>query len=64
VRRTQWPDGSAVIDEDGGDGRDYDVNHYARVLREEFAARLGGLTAADYEAVFADPEQMTLLGRS
>jgi len=45
----------------GAEGRDYDVNHYARVLRETFAARLArAFTKADYEAVFADPEQMPL----
>jgi DNA polymerase elongation subunit (family B) len=52
--------GGAVIDEDGG-RRDYDVNHYGRVLRGTFAARLSrAFSEADYEAVFADPEQMTL----
>jgi DNA polymerase, archaea type len=46
---------------EGADQRDYDVNHYARVLRETFAARLArAFTEADYEAVFADPEQMSL----
>jgi DNA polymerase elongation subunit (family B) len=46
---------------EGADRRDYDVNHYARVLRETFAARLArAFTEADYEAVFADPEQMSL----
>jgi DNA polymerase elongation subunit (family B) len=53
-------DGSAG---EGADARDYDVNHYARVLRETFAARLArAFSEADYEAVFADPEQMTLFG--
>jgi DNA polymerase, archaea type len=75
--RTQWSvgdrvrvyrtrsGGGAVIDEDGEgwDRRDYDVYHYARVLRETFAARLErAFTEEDYEAVFADPEQMTLFG--
>jgi hypothetical protein len=33
------------------------------VLRETFAARLArAFSEADYEAVFADPEQMTLFG--
>src|SRR6202035_3816966 len=41
--------------------RDYDVNHYARLLRETFAVRLArAFTPADYEAVFADPDQMSL----
>jgi hypothetical protein len=51
------------VDEDDGaaDRRDYDVNHYGRVLRETFAARLErAFTGADYEAMFADPEQMSL----
>jgi DNA polymerase elongation subunit (family B) len=73
--RTQWSlgdrvrvyrtrsGGGAVVDEDDGaaDRRDYDVNHYGRVLRETFAARLErAFTGADYEAMFADPEQMSL----
>jgi DNA polymerase elongation subunit (family B) len=73
--RTQWSlgdrvrvyrtrsGGGAVLEEaeDSPDRRDYDVNHYAWVLRETFAARLErAFTEADYEAVFADPEQMSL----
>jgi DNA polymerase elongation subunit (family B) len=51
----------AVVEEDSADRRDYDVNHYGRVLRETFAARLErAFTDTDYEAVFADPEQMAL----
>ena len=43
------------------DRRDYDVDHYARLLRETFAVRLArAFTPADYEAVFADPDQMSL----
>jgi len=62
VYRTQSGSG-AVIDEDddGANRRDYDVNHYARVLRETFAARLErAFSPEDYAAVFADPEQMSL----
>jgi len=52
-------DGAAVLD--GRDERDYDVEHYARVLRQTFAARLAAAFApADYEAVFTDPDQMAL----
>ncbi len=41
--------------------RDYDVDHCARQLRQTFASRLAcAFTAADYETVFADPEQMSL----
>ena len=48
-------------DDDGAeraDPRDYDVDHYVRVLRETFAARLArAFTPEDFAAVFADPEQ-------
>jgi DNA polymerase, archaea type len=61
VYRTRSGGGAVVDEEDGADRRDYDVNHYGRVLRETFAARLErAFTEADYEAVFADPEQMSL----
>jgi DNA polymerase, archaea type len=50
------PFGAAEIDY-----RDYEVDHYARQLRQTFASRLAcAFTPADYEAVFADPNQMTL----
>lgn len=43
------------------DCRDYDVDYYARQLRQTFASRLAcAFTPADYEAVFADPDQMSL----
>ncbi|HKP73946.1 MAG TPA: DNA polymerase domain-containing protein, partial [Longimicrobiaceae bacterium] len=43
------------------DPRDYDVDHYARVLRDSFATRLArALTAEDFAAVFADPDQLSL----
>ena len=75
--RTQWSlgdkvrvyrtrsGGGAVIDEEeeGRDVRDYDVNHYARLLRDTFASRLErAFRPEDFDAVFADPEQMTLFG--
>jgi DNA polymerase elongation subunit (family B) len=45
----------------GEDPRDYDVAHYARVLREIFAARLErAFTPEDFAAVFADPGQLSL----
>jgi DNA polymerase elongation subunit (family B) len=41
--------------------RDYDVEHYARLLRDTFAARLArAFTAEGFAAVFADPDQFTL----
>jgi len=47
------------------DPRDYDVEHYLRVLRETYAARLArALTPEDFAAVFADPEQPSLFAPS
>jgi DNA polymerase, archaea type len=63
VYRTKSGGGGVIEEEDGRDLRDYDVNHYERVLRETFAARLArAFTREDYEAMFADPDQMTLFG--
>ena len=43
------------------DDRDYDVHHYAHQLLQTFASRLAcAFTPADYETVFADPDQMSL----
>ena len=43
------------------DPRDYDVEHYVRVLRDNFASRLErAFTPEDYAAVFADPDQLSL----
>ncbi|MBS1858788.1 MAG: ribonuclease H-like domain-containing protein [Acidobacteria bacterium] len=43
------------------DLRDYDVEYYARQLRQTFASRFAcAFSPGDYEAVFADPDQMTL----
>ena len=53
-------------DEDGeasasADGRNYDVDHYVRVLRDTFAARLArALAPEDFAALFADPDQPEL----
>jgi DNA polymerase elongation subunit (family B) len=47
------------------DPRDYDVEHYMRVLRDNFAARLErAFTPDDYATVFADPDQLTLFAPS
>jgi DNA polymerase elongation subunit (family B) len=41
--------------------RDYDVEHYVRVLRDNFASRLArALSPEDFAAVFADPDQPSL----
>ncbi len=67
VYRTRSGSGGVIEESDDGrvatEGvdRDYDVEHYARVLRETFAARLErAFSPADFEAVFADPAQMSL----
>ncbi|HEX2202574.1 MAG TPA: ribonuclease H-like domain-containing protein [Longimicrobium sp.] len=67
VYRTQGG-GSAVVPSADGDAaaraadpRDYDVGHYARVLRDSFAVRLArALAPSDFAAVFADPDQLSL----
>ena len=64
--------GAGVIDEteDGAvmaerDARDYDVDHYSRLLRETFAIRMERAFApGDFEAVFEDPEQMSLFSEA
>ena len=49
-----WSDADA-------DPRDYDVEHYVRVLRDNFASRLErAFDADDYHALFADPRQPSL----
>ena len=43
------------------DMRDYDVDHYVRVLRDTFASRLERAFDPDgWSTVFADPEQPSL----
>jgi DNA polymerase elongation subunit (family B) len=43
------------------DHRDYDVDYYARQLLQTFASRFAcAFAPADYETVFADPDQMSL----
>jgi len=64
VYRTQGGGGAVVPPDDEGDAadpRDYDVEHYARLLRDTFGARLArALAPSDYAAVFADPDQLSL----
>jgi DNA polymerase elongation subunit (family B) len=46
------------------DPRDYDVEHYVRLLRDTFAARLvRAFSPDDHAAVFADPHQLSLFAR-
>jgi len=53
--------GEEAVVIEGADRRDYDVDHYARLLRDTFAARLArAFTPEDYPAIFADPDQLSL----
>jgi hypothetical protein len=48
----------------GDDARDYDGEHYARVLREGFAVRLArAFSAEGFRALFDDPDQPSLFAR-
>ena len=62
--RTGYPALVSSDDDAGGeddDPRDYDVDHYLRLLRDTYAARLArALTRDDFAAVFADPMQPSL----
>jgi DNA polymerase I len=49
------------VEQEDADPRDYDVEYYERLLRDIFAARLArALTPADFAAVFADSDQLSL----
>jgi hypothetical protein len=58
--------GARTIDDDSeADPRDYDVDHYVRILRDTFATRLArAFRAEDHAAVFADPDQLALFAPS
>ncbi|HWL85777.1 MAG TPA: DNA polymerase domain-containing protein [Polyangiaceae bacterium] len=59
------PDGEEGGHGSNDDPRDYDIEYYARLLRETYAARLSrALTSEDFAAVFADPEQLSLFTAS
>ena len=66
VYRTSGGQGAVVTEPDdrpegAADPRDYDVDHYVRVLRESFAVRLARAFAPeDFAAIFADPDQPSL----
>ncbi|HVK86768.1 MAG TPA: DNA polymerase domain-containing protein [Kofleriaceae bacterium] len=71
VYRTRQGGGGLVADHgdddvpDAAGMRDYDVEHYVRVLRETFASRLArALTPEDFASVFADPDQLSLFAPS
>jgi DNA polymerase elongation subunit (family B) len=62
-RPCRFVDGDEDGDADAGsaDRRDYDVDYYAALLRDTFAARLArALAPEDFAAVFADPQQTSL----
>jgi DNA polymerase elongation subunit (family B) len=67
VYRTRTGQGAVApeLDDEGstaiGDPRDYDVPHYERILRDNFAVRLArAFTPDDFAVVFADPDQTSL----
>jgi DNA polymerase, archaea type len=66
VYRTQGGGGAVAPDDaSAADPRDYDVEHYARVLRDNFAVRLSrALAPDDFAAVFASPDQLSLFAPS
>ena len=72
VYRTTSGAGAVVpmSDDDAGataraDLRDYDVDHYARLLRDTYAARLARAFApGDFATIFADPDQFSLFAPS
>jgi hypothetical protein len=59
VYRTRTGSGGVVTD--GLEVRDYDSDHYVRVLRDTFTARfIRAFSPEDFAAVFADPDQLSL----
>ena len=61
VRVYRTRSGGGGVIEESCDARDYDSDHYARLLRETFAARLErAFTPEGFEALFSDPAQMRL----
>jgi DNA polymerase elongation subunit (family B) len=52
-------------DEPSADPRDYDAEHYVRLLRGSYAERLArAFTAEDFAVLFADPDQFSLFADS
>lgn len=55
------PDDELITPAPAQDRRDYDVDHYVRVLHDTFASRLErAFTPEGFASVFADPEQPSL----
>ncbi|MDB4958549.1 MAG: polymerase region [Myxococcales bacterium] len=65
IYRTRFGTGGVVSEsEHAADPRDYDIDHYVRVLRDTFAARLvRAFTPDDFATVFADPDQLAMFTR-
>jgi DNA polymerase elongation subunit (family B) len=65
VYRTRNGPGGVIDEDSPADPRDYDTAEYARLLRVTYAARLArAFTGEDYEALFADPDQLSLFAPS
>ncbi|MEO8501787.1 MAG: DNA polymerase domain-containing protein, partial [Vicinamibacteria bacterium] len=74
VRVYRMRGGSGGVIEEGDDGaplesaedpRDYDAEHYVRLLRDTYASRLvRAFRPEDYATVFADPAQMEMFASS
>ena len=61
VRVYRTAAGWALADTDEEDPRDYDVEHYVRSLRANYATRLArAFTPQDFAEVFTDPDQPSL----
>jgi DNA polymerase, archaea type len=55
---------SDVLDEDGDDRRDYDIEHYVRVLHDTYTSRLArAFEPDDFAALFDDPDQLLLFAK-
>ena len=72
VYRTRAGGGGVVEENDDGapapalaDPRDYDVEHYVRLLRDTYASRLARAFAhEDYATIFSDPTQLEMFAPS
>ncbi|MDB4961260.1 MAG: polymerase region [Myxococcales bacterium] len=61
VRVYRTRTGSGGIATDAAELRDYDSDHYVRLLRDTFTARfVRAFSPEDFAAVFADPDQLSL----
>jgi DNA polymerase I len=65
VRIVRTVHGARLVDPDAADPRDYDADHYARILREQHASRFSRALEPDvHAATFADPDQLELFAVS